>query len=432
MAQAPARTKSPTAGLTAPAWRRGVVLVFALAVSARAALMGYADAHPERFDYPDSRRYALVASHWARGDGPIESPANRTGTDPFYPLLLSPGYLRGGATLDDAYEWGRIVNAGLGLVALAAVMGIARRLAGDVAALAAGLMFALDPVLLFFHGLVLTEIPFTALLWSAIYLLLRSRARPGPIGAVIAGGFLGAAALTRGSALPLALALPWMMCVGGSAPLWRRLTVAAFASAATLMTLYPAAARYHRLIGTWMPVCTGGGATLLDSFGPWANGGTGWERIVWPTVPAGADEAQRDRIYRDAAWSWAAAHPAESAKLAWAKFKRTWSVTMNAPGYTTWTYAAIGWLTVAPVYLLALGGLWRMRRSREALLVLLTPALYFTLVHVIFIGSVRYRVPAMPGLFVLAAAALAPWIERRIAARPGATRIMASASAESA
>ena len=40
------------------------------------------------------------------------------------------------------------------------------------------------------------------------------------------------------------------------------------------------------------------------------------------------------------------------------------------------------------------------RRPWTAVL-LLTPAVYFTLVHMIFVGSVRYRVPAMPLLFIL-------------------------------
>ena len=37
---------------------------------------------------------------------------------------------------------------------------------------------------------------------------------------------------------------------------------------------------------------------------------------------------------------------------------------------------------------------------------LLSPAIYFTLLHVIFVGSIRYRLPAMPLLFLFAAAAI--------------------------
>jgi hypothetical protein len=37
---------------------------------------------------------------------------------------------------------------------------------------------------------------------------------------------------------------------------------------------------------------------------------------------------------------------------------------------------------------------------------LLAPVLYFTLVHMVFVGSIRYRVPVIPMLFVAAAVTL--------------------------
>jgi hypothetical protein len=40
------------------------------------------------------------------------------------------------------------------------------------------------------------------------------------------------------------------------------------------------------------------------------------------------------------------------------------------------------------------------------LALLLLPAAYFTLIHMVFVGSVRYRLPAMPFIFILAAVGL--------------------------
>jgi hypothetical protein len=52
-------------------------------------------------------------------------------------------------------------------------------------------------------------------------------------------------------------------------------------------------------------------------------------------------------------------------------------------------------------------GLFRARRRWPLLIALLLPVLTFTLVHSIYIGSVRYRIPLMPFLEVLAGAAIA-------------------------
>jgi hypothetical protein len=58
-----------------------------------------------------------------------------------------------------------------------------------------------------------------------------------------------------------------------------------------------------------------------------------------------------------------------------------------------------------PLLALALLGLaFRMRR--DLLLLLLIPIAYFTAVHALFLGSVRYRTPLMPLVCLLAAHAI--------------------------
>jgi hypothetical protein len=144
------------------------------------------------------------------------------------------------------------------------------------------------------------------------------------------------------------------------------------------------------------------------------------DRIAYPSVPAGTDEFERDRVHREAAWEWIHENPMESLHLAWAKLCRTWSVTLHAPGYSSMSYQLIGWLTVAPVYALALIGAYVSRKRVIVVLLLIAPAIYFSLVHMVFVGSVRYRLPAMPFLFLLAGAAIDHW--RRRARPDGAAR----------
>ena len=51
--------------------------------------------------------------------------------------------------------------------------------------------------------------------------------------------------------------------------------------------------RNHQQFGRWTPVRSSAGASLLEAWGPWADGGPGMEKIDWPPVPPTADEFVR-------------------------------------------------------------------------------------------------------------------------------------------
>jgi hypothetical protein len=68
-------------------------------------------------------------------------------------------------------------------------------------------------------------------------------------------------------------------------------------------------------------------------------------------------------------------------------------------------YRLISAAYALPLDVLAIAGLFCSRRfSRLAKGLLLTPAVYFTVVHALSVGSLRYRVPVEPMLAALAAA----------------------------
>ncbi len=169
--------------------------------------------------------------------------------------------------------------------------------------------------------------------------------------------------------------------------------------------LVPVAYRNYRIVDAFVPVRTGSGATLLEGNGPWANGGPGMEKVHWPKYPADANEDVKDRINRDAALGYIRQDPGRFLKLAASKFVRTWNVQMNLSDYQRPVYDLLAMLSTIPVYLLLAIGWWRHRRQVSRWYLLLAPAIYFSLLHMVFVGSVRYRFPAMPALMVLAGAA---------------------------
>ncbi len=390
-------------------WDGRFVGILLVGLALRIAVLIYAGLEPDLFDFPDTHRYLRVARNIAEGCGPIESDVVRAGTDPLYPSILSiPYHFRADAD-GAAFHFGRCVNLLCGLCAIGLLGDLTRRLFGRAAAHVACSILAIDPIMLFFHGLVLTEVPYIALLLAGCCGLVRLRDSHRVSTAMWAGMLLGLAVLLRSDSvlMPLVL-LPFVWHFAGrhrsEHGLRRMVATAVFLLAAGLM-LTPTIARNYCLFGHFVPVRIGAGASLLEALGSWADGGPGMDRIVYPKVPDDADEYERDRVYREAAWAWAQTHPRESLRLAWSKLRRTWSISMNAENYSSWKYDAVCWLTVAPVFGFAIAGVWIMRRHGWELALLLLPAAYFTLLHVVFVGSVRYRLPAMPFVFVLAAVA---------------------------
>lgn len=403
--------------------RLAAIVLAALVV--RVGIVIVADCSPARFDYPDSHRYVRVARHVAAGDGPIDSgPSDAkgdfdtiySGTDPGYPVILAVAALLGVSEGDDGgpdglMRFGRIVNVLFGTAAVALLGTFAARLIGGTVGLIAAALLALDPIIVFFHGLVLTETCYVTLLLAGLYALSRTNGRQAVVWAAVSGGTLGVATLTRSSALFFPFVLWVFLWAVDAKPRLRRAVLSIAFLCPYCLVLLPTAIRNHALTGFYVPVRTGSGASLLEGLGPWADGGPGMDRIEYPPVPRDANEHERDRIFVNEALDWAESNPRKVLSLAWTKFRRTWSVTINAPGYSSCLYVAVGWLTVAPVFACAAAGAWMLRRRPRVFTLLLAPAVYFTLLHMVFVGSVRYRLPAMPGLFVLAAVAVhAAWL----------------------
>ena len=103
---------------------------------------------------------------------------------------------------------------------------------------------------------------------------------------------------------------------------------------------------------------------------------------------------------------------------------RMWSPIPNADTYRRPEVRLIGAGWTLPIFALAvMGAVVTIRRAGQGglctALFLLAPALYLSIVHSVFVGSVRYRLPAMPMIEILAAAALGVLLQR--SARRSAT-----------
>ncbi|NQT52759.1 4-amino-4-deoxy-L-arabinose transferase, partial [bacterium] len=173
---------------------------------------------------------------------------------------------------------------------------------------------------------------------------------------------------------------------------------------AVAATLVPWVARNQIASSGHVVVTTSrAGASLYEALNPKADGGPMLAVVTEVPHPPELDEVERDHQLRALAVRYARAHPGRALWLGLVKFARTWNPVPNAREFRS-PLLAIG--LGVPYVLVMLGaalGVWRAGRRGEVALILLLPVVYYALLHTVFVGSIRYRMPVMPLLVALAA-----------------------------
>lgn len=378
-----------------------------------------------QFGFGDSASYWELAGHIARGEpyeaGPDRLKIFRT---PGYPLALAPLFL---LRDNPPVLWARAEAALFATAAVGGVAWLARLLFDQRTALVAAAITAIYPEAVSSGAFVLSEAAFTPLmvLHLALWAIAWQTSSTSKLAAwsLAAGMIGGLATLVRPSwllFLPLATTVGLACsCIRSSAECRRHLLIGGAMLAGLCLAMLPWWIRNYQVAGRFVPTSLQIGASLYDGISPQASGASNMAfvgRFVADQRAAdaqpGADarglfEDRLDRRMRDAALDFACQNPVRVFQLVGIKLLRMWSPLPNAAEFQSTTLRLILALTYTPVMILALLGVWRYARQDWRYLLCTLPAIYFTLLHVVFVSSIRYRQPAMLPLIVLAAAVLA-------------------------
>lgn len=376
-------------------------------------------------EFPDERQYWLMAENLRRGEGLKDEFGFRATRMPLYPAMLSLFVdLPRGMEVAKGFQWL------IGAVGAVLTAGLATALFGSRVGLVAGLLVAWDPFLVFFSSLLLTETMFVAAL-SALWwcvTVVGARANRGEAkgwGCWVVMGVLGSLCVyVRESSVGL------VACVlAGAAAVCRfrggAVGGAMLAGLLVVAALVPWALRNEHVTGqrTWLT--HRGGISLYDGVGPQADGSSNLGAVQQMEAVRGLKEVEWDRYFREASWRAMREDPGRVVRLAGVKLARTWNPLPNVEAYQSSLVRGVSLLWTLPVYLLAVGGavlvMGRGGGGRWRAVLLLLPAGYFSVVHSLFVGSVRYRVVAMPMLEILAACAVVFLVDRW--ARGGRSRM---------
>lgn len=399
---------------------------------------------------------------WFASGGTVYKPS--AGDPPLYAIflaVLSKLGLTGGTSM-------RLATALVGVGGVVLLALLVRRLAGRRAALIAGAIAAVYPLLWINDGMLLSEGLYVPLVVLALHAAYQFWERPTPVWAAAFGGAMALAALTRGEALILfgAMVLPllWgLRALGGkrlvgltavigvtgallTAP-WFAYNLSRFAnpvlmtsgtgavlSSASCDTAYEGEyAGYYAncfdeyvqrgwLIGI-VPTCDEAAvaAAIADRTSDEAG-------RCWPNDPS-LDESQRDKISQDLAMRYIREHKRQLPAVMLKRVGRIWDLYVPQLGEPqeplgqnvrlNWQVEGRGQLPSELGVLLywallpaaAIGG-WRLWRRRVPISPLLSLAVVITVTGAFTFGVTRYRVPVDIMVVVFAACAAGALLER--------------------
>ncbi len=366
-------------------------------------------------EFPDEQQYWLMAQSLWLGDGLADELGFRATRMPLYPGLLSIfTSFKQGVYIATALHW-ILGAAAAGLTAC-----LANAMFGARTAIAAGLLVACDPFLVFFSSLLLSETLYITLSlafwWSVWPMFGDEAARTSWRRRLLAGALAGACVYARESGLGLVGAALIVLLFR------RRFAREALVSCACIavtvgVMLLPWAIRNAQTIGQLSFLTQRGGISLYDGVGPQATGRSDLGNIKQMPAVRGLNEVEWNRYFIRESIGAMRRDPIRIVKLAGVKLARMWNPVPNVDAYQSTGVRTIAALWTIPTFALAAAGavmcfMSRTDAFRAAAVMLLVPAVYLSLVHCFFVGSIRYRLGAIPMLHILTAAAIVAILHR--------------------
>jgi 4-amino-4-deoxy-L-arabinose transferase-like glycosyltransferase len=286
-----------------------------------------------------------------------------------------------------------------------------RELSSDAAGLIAAGYTAISPSIALFSVLFLSETAFAVTLVASLIAaakLLRPRTDHAHLSysiwmAIVTGVLMGLATYMRPTWILVAPGIGLLFILFGKPPLRQRWIVATGLVAGLAITLAPWTIRNAFVTGHIVPTTLWVGPSLYDGLNPEAMGDSNMEFFERDNLLKKMSEYDMDREYRRRAWEFAAEHPARTVWLAMVKQSRYWTPNPTTPQFSGFVFQTIGWLSFLPLIIFALVGAWYGRHDLWLMVLTAAPIFYFAAIHLLFVGSLRYRLPAEYPLAVLSA-----------------------------
>ncbi|MCH7987804.1 MAG: glycosyltransferase family 39 protein [Planctomycetes bacterium] len=329
---------------------------------------------------------------------------------PGFPALLGLSI----AVAGESFLFARILLAAVGTVACGLVYCLGKELFDKTIGLMAAGIAAILPTFVGFSVVILSETLFAATLLAGLLFMAKltktsfatETRRRGIRLSLTVGLIVAAACYVRPSWL-LAGPLFGLIYLTAADNKKQAALRSSLILTALFLALLPWAYRNHQVTEHWIFTTLWAGPSLYDGLNPLATGES--DMTFYETdrlSETGMTEYEIDQHYRQKAWQFVVENPGRTAELAWIKLLRFWKPWPNAEQFQNIGYCLGVALFFIPMIMFAIFGLWTHSNRMWICLLTSGPIFYFTLIHMIFVGSLRYRLPAEYPLCVLSAAGI--------------------------
>ena len=345
-----------------------------------------------QFYFDDEYEYFKMVENFLSGKGLIVSENLKAFRPPLYPLILSILYL-----LKFNLFGIRIFQAVLSSLTVVFIYLLGKEVFDEKTGFFSSLVSSFYPFFIFYTGFLLTETLFVFLTVITFFYLVRICEKDGNL-SLKAGILIGLTSLTRPN---IQLFLP--ISIFQILSLKDKCKKILLFIAGFCLTLSPWVIRNYKIFHKFIPGTTMGGWVFWEGNNPYSNGGP---CSYFPERILEIEEIQRDRILYKMTFDVIRKNPERFLFLMKNKFKRFWNIVPNAPEFEKKIlYRVISVFSFGIMIPFFIIGFFTSLKNKKAQF-FHSLIIFFTIFHMIFLASIRYRLPIEPFYIIFSLHAL--------------------------
>ncbi|MCM8786158.1 MAG: glycosyltransferase family 39 protein [Candidatus Omnitrophica bacterium] len=338
------------------------------------------------FYFDDEFEYFKMVQNFLSGKGLIVGENLKSFRPPLYPLVISVLIL---------FKFNligiRVFQSFISTLTVYFIYLIGKKTFGEKTGIVSAFISSFYPFFIFYNGFLLTETLFVFFTVLSIFYLIMTTERNGKV-SFFSGIFLGLSGLTR-PILQLYLPVSILHILSFKENLKIRFRKIILLVIGFCLTLSPWIIRNYKIFHKFIPGTTMGGWVFWEGNNPYSEGGP---CSYFPKGILEIEEIERDKLLYRMTFEFIKKNPERFMWLLLNKFKRFWNIVPNAPEYKRkYFYRIVSIFSFGILLPFFIIGFFISLKNKKAQF-LHSLIILFTIFHMIFLSSIRYRLPIEP------------------------------------